>query len=278
MCGVHVSGLPPVAGGAHDPSLVLSWFYDRYQPADRQLIRAAWKARGYTHTLLSWPDARVAGGTPESFRAIVLELLADGFFPCVMWCSKDHDPPDVPAILASIEPAVSLLIGIVPMVCMGWELSLWLSPAQVQELVDTLAPRFAAYGCLTYVHFQQGYASFPPNTTPPQTAWTFGDYWRLQVGKLHGVLHQRVLTQSKEQYWTDSGGLVDILIRFGGGAGCPAESGFGHPFDLVAFEICAQPVFNGEMSEYEADGWGTHAINCPPQNGVGVMGSGNGSL
>ena len=74
MCGVHVVGLPPVDGGASDSSLVLSWFYDRYQPASRTRIRAAWKAKGYTHVLLSWPDA-VAALLPIATLLAPLKLL-----------------------------------------------------------------------------------------------------------------------------------------------------------------------------------------------------------
>lgn len=282
LCGVRVPGLPPVPGGADDPSLVLSWFYDRYNAGDRSRIRVAWTRRGYTHVALSWPDSASVGATPERFRDTVIELLDAGFFPCVFWCSKDFDEPDVPWILANIERPLSLLIGILPLACIGWELSLWLQPVQVQALVDAIAPRLTPSGCRVYVHFQQGYASFPPNTTPPQRPWTFGEYWSWQVGKLTGVLHQRLLTQDAHAYYYDSGGLVDILIRFAGGAGCPSDSGFGHPFDLVAWEITAQPQFNGEMTEATGDWWGTHAMDCPPQNGpaglIGTMGSGNGSL
>lgn len=282
LCGIRAKGLPPVPGGAADPTLVLSWFYDRYNRDDRSAIRGFWRSSGYTHVALSWPDSQSVGATPESFRDTCVELIDAGFFPCVFWCSKDFDPPDVEAILDNIEEPLSLLIGILPLACIGWELSLWLSPAQVQELVDAIAPRLTSYGCRVYIHFQQGYGSFPPDTHPPQKPWTFGEYWALQVGKLTGLLHQRLLTQGAGDYYYDSGGLVDILIRFAGNAGCPADSGFGHPFDLVAWEITAQPQFNGEMSEAQGDWWGTYAINCPAQSGpagvVGVMGSGNGKL
>lgn len=276
LCGVRVAGLPPVEGGASDASLVLSWFIDRYQPADRTKIYAEWTRRGDTHVALSWPDSRAAGATPESFRATVLELIDAGFFPCVFWCSKDFDPMDVPAILAGIERPLSLLAGILPLSCIGWELSLWLSPTQVQELIDAIAPRLTPSGCRVYVHFQQGYASFQ------QDGGIFADFWKLQVGKLTGILHQKVLSQNPEEYWYASGGLADVLQRFAGNFFCPADSGFHHPFDLVAWEITAMTQFDGQTSEQTGDYWGTHAINCPPQSGpagiVGVMGSGNGQL
>lgn len=275
MCGVRIPGLPPVEGGADDPSLVLSWFYDRYQPSDRARIRLDWMLRGYTHVALSWPDAQAAGATPESFRDICLELIDAEFYPCVFWCSKAFDVPDVPSILANIEQPLALLIGILPLACIGWELSLWLSPTQVQQLIDAIAPRLTPSGCRVYVHFQEGYSSFQ------QPGGIFADFWALQVGKLTGILHQKVLAQDPTEYYYASGGLVDVLQRFAGNFFCPFDSGFGHPFDLVAYELTAMPQFNGDCTEHEGDIMGTWATQCPQQSGVvnaRVMGSGNGTL
>jgi hypothetical protein len=283
MCGVRVAGIPSVPGGARmsrfnrrksaEPALVLSWLYDRYAPADRATIRAAWKARGYTHIVLSWPDAR-AFHSPQSFRDIVVELITDGFFPCVFWCSKDFDPPDVDEILAGIEPALALLVGVIPLTCIGWELSLWLTPTDVQQLIDAIAPRFTPSGCRVYVHFQQGYGSFQ------QDGGFVADFWKLQVGKLTGLLHQRILGTTPEEYRGASGGLVDMLQRFAGNFFVPPDSGFGHPFDLVAWEITAMDQFSGTCTERTGDTFGTWAIETPGQSGpagvVTVMGSGNG--
>ena len=275
MCGVRVPGLPPVPGGAADASLVLSWFYDRYAPGDRARIRATWKARGLTHVLLSWPDSRVVGRTPQQFLATCTELLADGFFPCPMFCSKDHDPPDVAAIQASTSSVLPHLVGVIPLACVGWELSLWLNPTEVQTLIDWLAPKLTPSGCRVYVHFQQGYMSFQ------QPGLFVADFWKLQVGKLTGVLRQKVLAHDRNAYRFDSGGIVDVLQRMAGNFNMPADSGFGHPFDDVELEITATHQFNGTMSEAEGDDWGQWAIDTPAQSGpagkVSVMGSGNGA-
>lgn len=274
MCGVRVPGAPPVPGGSADDSLILSWFYDRYDAAWRAQIRLAWHDRGLTHVLLSWPDSRAVGATPASFKATCQELLADGFSPCVMWCSKLYDPTDAPGIMANVQPALDLLIGIVPLFCVGWELSLWLTPSVVQELIDAMAPQITPWGGRLYVHFQEGYSSFQ------QSPGTFADFWNPNVGKLTGVLHQKVLSQTPDEYRYDSGGLNDVLIRFAGQFNCSPDSGFGHPFDLVALEITAQPQFNGDCTESQGDALGTWAIDTPPQSGplglVYVMGSGNG--
>ena len=273
LCGVRVLGLPPVLGGAADPSLVLSWFYDRYRPDDRARIRAAWKMRGYLDVALSWPDSRSMGATPDDFLATCRELRRDGFRPCPMLCSKDFDSADVTLILASVHELVTKLVAskAVSRVCIGWELSLWLSPTQVQDLIDRLAPVFVAYGCKVYVHFQQGYLSFP------QPDHDNASFWWKQVGKLTGVLHQRSLDWDQPMYQAR---LVDCLQRFAGQFNMPADSGFGHPFDLVAFEITASPQFDGSMTEADGDAWGRVALDTPGVNGpfglVMVMGSGNG--
>lgn len=276
LCGVRVEGLPPVPGGAADPTLVLSWFYDRYDLLGRTAIASAWHAKHYTHVLLSWPDSRAVGQSPQQFLATCQELIAAGFYPAVMLCSKDHDPPSVDGILANIAPVLPLLVGVVPIFCVGWELSLWLSPTQVQQLIDTLAPLCLAQpGTLTYVHFQQGYCSFQ------QPGEFVADFWKRQVGKLHGVLRQKILAQTPDQYRYDSGGIVDVLQRFAGNFNMPADSGFGHPFDCVELEITAQDQFNSTCTEAQGDALGRWALATPVQSGpaglVSVMGSGNGS-
>ncbi len=276
MCGQRIPGLPPVPGGAADPTLFLSWFYDRFAKDVRDgLIRPAMKARHYWDTLLSWPDAQAVGGTPASFLAICRELIADGFRPAVMLSAKPTSSADirtVPETIANILLVLPSLVGVVPRFCIGWELSLWLTPTDVQTLIDALAPVWLKQaGTLGYVHFQQGYFSFP------QPGQNNASFWRLQVGKLHGVLYQRRLDDSQALYQAH---LADCTTRCAGNFGMPLDSGFGHPFDTVAFEITAQPQFNGQMTEAEGDSWGRCALATPVQHGpagdVLVMGSGNG--
>lgn len=275
MCGLRIPGLPPVPGGAADPSLFLSWFYDRYQKSTRDgLLRPAMQGR-YPDVLLSWPDHQAIGGTAASFRAICLELVTAGFRPAVMLSAKPTSSADirtVPETLANIMLALPSLVGLVPRFCIGWELSLWLSPSDVQFLIDHCTPVWLKQaGTLGYVHFEQGYFSFP------QPGHDNASFWRLQVGKLHGVLYQRRLSDDKPLYQAH---LADCTTRCAGNFGMPRDSGFGHPFDVVALEITAMPQFNGQMSESDGDSWGRTAIATPPQSGpagtVSVMGSGNG--
>ncbi len=276
MCGVRIPGLPSVLGGSHDSSLVLSWFYDRYNPTDRTKIRAGWKQRNLTHVLLSWPDSRGVGKSPDDFASTCKELINDGFFPCVFFYSKDYDPPDVSVIKSHASEVLPKLVGLIPLACVGWELSINLNPTQVQELIDWFAPQLVPSGCKLYVHFQQGYGSFQqPNKT-------FADFWNMQVGKLTGLLHQKILTQNFDQYRNESGGIVDILQRFAGNFFVVPNSGFGHPFDDVELEITASFQYDGSMDEATGNKWGQWAIDTPAQHGpagmVGVMGSGNGCI
>ena len=262
MCGARVPNLPPVDGGAADPSLVLSWFYDRYSASDRARIRDTWRARNLTHVLLSWPDSRAYGQSIAQFKATCQELIANGFYPCVMLSSKDHDAPDVNSIVNGLIPVLSELVGLVPMFCIGWELSLWLTPTQVDQLIRRLCPLCLAQpGTLTYVHFQQGYPSFQ------QDGGTVADFWNPYVGLLTGLLYQKLIDQNDAQF-LDS--LKDCLERFGGGWGMVLG------FDFVGLELTAMYQFDGSVSEAEGNRIGQLAINAPKVNSVGVMGSGNG--
>lgn len=276
MCGIRVIGAPAVPGGADDPSLILSWFYDRYDAFWRAEIRAGWHARGLTHVLVSWPDSQDYGYSPAQFRAMCLELIADGFFPCVFLCAKPTSADtvrSVPETLANILLVLPSLVGLVPMFCIGWELSLWLTPTDVQFLIDQLTPLWLAQpGTLGYVHFQEGYPSFQ------QPGHTVADFWWPQVGKLTGLLYQKLLSQNAAQF-LDS--ISDNLQRFCGGFNMPDDSGFDHPFDWVACELSAQPQFNRQMTEAQGNSLARLALNAPScfgPNGVEarVMGSGNG--
>ena len=269
FCGIYVDGLQPMPG-VPNPALVLSWFYDRYNAIDRAKIRAGWKARGDIDVQISWPDSRVSGHTPEQFGATCRELIADGFRPCVFLYSKDCDPPDVPTIVASMTQVLPYLKGVVGRICVGWELSIMLSAVQVQELIDFLAPQVTGWGGRLYVHFQVGYASF-------QTHGSFADFWNPNVGKLTGVLYQGDVTWPLDvlQYR-----LADVLVRFAGQFFCSPDSGFGHPFDCIAFELQAENAFNNSTPESVQNAYGQAALNTPAEHGplgpVVVMGAGNG--
>lgn len=271
MCGVFVDGLPPVPGGAANPALVLSWFLDRYSPSDQARIKQAWKERGLTDVLVSWPDSRAMGATPQSFADFCIGLYREGFEPAVMLCSKVYDPADVPGIMANVAPLLPLLKEQVGRICVGWELSLWLSPTQVQQLIDWMAPQVTPWRGRLYVHFQVEYASFQ------QPDKTFADFWNLNVGKLTGLFYQADVAWTP-QYLQDK--MKDCLDRFAGGFFCSPDSGFGHPFDDIGLELQAALAFEGHSPEAEQNVYARAAVNTLPAFGpfgpVRVMGSGNG--
>jgi hypothetical protein len=252
-----------VPGGAADPSLLLSWFYDRYDTGWRAAIRGQWQVKDYTHVLLSWPDSHGQGATPESFLATCKELIDDGFYPCVMLSSKDFDSTyDTPTLVDNLTPVINALVGTVPMFCIGWELSLWRTPTQVQDMINALSPLcMAQAGTLVYVHFQEGYPSFQ------QPGGVVADFWNPNVGKLTGLLYQKRIAQTDAEF-LDS--INDGLERFAGGWGMVAG------FDFVALELTAMTQFNGSCSEAEGNRIGRLAINAPAVNGTKVSGSGNG--
>jgi hypothetical protein len=264
MGGIRVANLPFVSGMEGAPAdLFLSWFYDRYNDTTRVDIRRSMRAHGYTHWLLSWPDARAHGCSLVRFKALCQELIDDGFFPCVMLCSKDFDNHEVADILAGLQPVLDALVGLVPMFCVGWELSLWQNPTTCQELIDAIAPRCLKQpGTLVYVHFQEGYPSFQ------QPGGAVADFWKLQQGKLTGLLYQKIIVQNDAQF-LDS--LYDCLVRFAGGFNMPTG------FDFVALELSVMTQFAGSCSEAEGDRIGRLAVNAPAVNGKSVDGSGNGS-
>lgn len=277
MCGTYVAGLPSIPGGAADPTLVVSWLAFLHTPPNRQRIYADHVSKGLKDFLVSWPDFQDAGGTPQGFKAHCLEVLAAGLLPCVMLSAKptsSADIRDVPGTLANILLVLPLLLGIVPRFCLGWELSLWLSPEDVQWLIDQLYAQILAALAQFFVHFQSGYFAYQPNGQ--QT----GAFWLANVGKLSGILHQRDFASSPD-YPSYQARIADCLVRFAGQDNCPSDRGDGTPFVFIALEIVAELAFNDGMSEVDQDGWGQAALSTPPAAGplgiVPVMGSGNGA-
>lgn len=270
MCGVRVPGLAAIPG-IPDPTLVLSWFYAHYGPVDRALIRRAWKERGDIDVLLSWPDDRSFGLSPAQFLEVCRELANDGFRLCIMGCSKDDDPADVSEIVAGWTAVLPLLrdSSLPFRFCIGWELSLWLSPTQVQQLIDQAVIMLPPPTKL-YVHFQQRYMS-----------WTDGGtnaaFWNANINKLTGILLQKLLSENDADFldW-----LHDCLERAAGNDGMPRELIDGHGVDLIMLEINAQLQFWGVETEEDGNRLGRLALSAPGVSGPAgtavVMGSGNG--
>jgi hypothetical protein len=280
---MRVPGLPAVPGGSSDTSLVLSWFYDRYGPSDRDSIRAAWHARGYTHVKLSWPDS--AYGSPQSdiptYVSIAQELADDGFYVGHFLSSKSvpgdnvgANPTDVPTIIATVTPVIQALqaANVIPWASVGWELSLFLSPTDTQTLIDACAALLVP-GTNLYVHLQAGYISWQ------QGGHIGASFWQANVGKLTGLLYQKNPSSDCAGFQNT---VIDGLQRFAGNDFYPTDSGFGHPFDDVMYEISASQQFNNGLSEAAGDAVGFEGICTPAQSGpagvVATSGFGNGAV
>ena len=275
MCGTHLADLPSIPGGASDPTLVISWLAFYHTPANRQRIYRDHLLKGLEDFLVSWPDFQDAGGTPQGFKAHCLEVIAAGLRLCAMLSAKPTSSAnirDINGTLANILLVLPLLVGIVPRFCVGWELSLWLSPADVQFLIDNLTPVWLAQkGTQGYVHFQVWYFAYQLNGQ--QT----GAFWLANVGKLHGILHQSEISIGAPLYQAK---LKDCLNRYAGQDNCPADSGLGGPFNFISLESTSMNAFNDGMSESEQNAWALAAVMTPPTAGpfgpVLVSGSGNG--
>lgn len=279
MCGIHLADLPPIPGGAADPTLVITWLAFYHTLANRQRIYVAYRGKRLLDFLVSWPDFQDAGGTPSGFKAHCLEVKAAGLRPCAMLSAKPTSSAnirDVQGTLANILLVLPLLVGIVPRFCVGWELSLWLSPDDVQFLIDALTPIWLAVkGTQGYVHFAVWTFSWQPNG---QQSWAF---WAANVGKLHGILHQSEISVGQDLYQAK---LKDCLDRFAGFDNCPADSGIAGwgPFNFISLESTSMNAFNDGMSEEAQDAWAEVAVTTPPTVGpfgsVPVNGSGNGAV
>jgi len=265
--GMRIPGLPPVRGGAADPSRVFWPFFDRYDAAGQDAIIAGTHARGYVDVKLSWPDSRDGNGQSiDQYVATSVRLQQAGLRVTHMLLSKDFDGrnPD-PAKLNAVLDAL-LAAGAADKVCCFWEGNLFIDPQPViQRIIDHVTARTVPAGVLTYVHFSPGVIAWQKD------GQSTADFWKQQVGKLTGLLHQVDPAQTAAQMQAR---LNDGLVRFGGGFGFPADSGFGHPFDLVSDEVGASRMFVG-ASEDDGDKWGYEAL-CTP-GPVPVMGFGNGA-
>lgn len=278
FCGVEVPGLPPVPGGAVSPSTLLTPFIDRYSPADQALAITAYKARGYTHWKLWWPDSREAGGvtgagqTEDQFVATCQLLLANGLYPVTFLYSKAFDPVNptptsCDSLIAKLQAG-----GVAQILCVGGELDLFNTPgATLQALIDHIAGLVVPATHL-YVHFSPGYVAW-------QAPGDLGSaFWIANMGKLTGILHQKPPDWDCGFYQAK---LADLQVRFGNGvSGWPTDSGLGHPFDIVADEYSGTDRLNGALTEAQAQLQGRQAICSPDQGGgpapIPIMGFNNG--
>lgn len=271
MCGIYLPYLPPIAGGASNPALLLTWLADRYADDIQARAWADYKGRTFTDWLVSWPDSRAAGKSAEQFVAHCDAIYQAGLEPAVMLTSKDYDPSDLDGLKRAVAPVLPLLKQRVGRISIGWELNLFLSPETLAAFRDWLAPQITPWGGKLYVHFSAGVASWQPNGFP------FATFWNDSIGKLTGLLWQADVSWDMPMLQARA---KDILDRFAGQYFCSPDSGFGHPFDCIGLELQAENVFNSNESEAVQNAYSHAVVTTPPTVGpfgpVYVMGSGNG--
>jgi hypothetical protein len=267
MCGLRLAGLPMVPGGGPAP-LVLTWFLDRYSVDDQQKILTALGQAGYSHIYLSWPDSRAYGQTPDQFVATCRRVKRRGFYVGVFWGSKDIDPwnETVAGWPTRALPLMQQLVAanVIDFAMPGWEWNFWNVPGDqtydIFKFFSANLPGVALYyhGSVGNISWQadgQFSASFYSNLVNILT----GCLYQAGVGWSAGFLQAKI---------------NDVTDRFSGNFGFPPDSGFGHPFDCVAFEISATSQFDGGMTEDFGDLRGLEALYT--LGPIAVMGYGNG--
>ena len=280
--GHVVPGAGFVPGGSTTPvDQVLTYFLDRYSPSIQTLILNNYIQTGFTHFQLSWPDSRSGNGqSVAQFVQTCLKVKATGLYTIVFLLSKVYDPFNMNGaeVAPIVDPVITALnaAGAADIYCVGWELNLFNDPgtaggplAPFQDLINHIAAEVVPTSPL-YVHFSPGVIAWQPNGDPTSA------FWNANIGQLTGLLFQQNRTESPDCPSLQAR-LADTQTRFGGADGFSSDSGFGHPWDIVAFEQGANDEFFGVITEAQGDALGLQAIQSPiPSPGVPVMGYMNG--
>lgn len=271
-----VPGLPFVyQGSSEHPERALTPFIDRYSDVDQQRMLDQYARRGYTHFWRWLPDSRQAGGIDShgqslaAYVATSVKIHQAGFYVCHSLISKTWDPRDADGAYYQtvLDPWLDALIAADAIQCatVGFELDLFNEPGRkLQSIIDYVTAKLVPHGIPVYVHFSPektwwGAADFLPN----RFAW-----WDHQSGKLTGLLYQF------DPAWTIAEAqarMADTLRQFAN-----TDSGFGHPFDDVAFETKAAIAFSADQpDEDQIDLFDSLLLDT--QGGVAPYGFGNGA-
>jgi hypothetical protein len=189
--GVQVPGAPFVDGGnTRHPERILTWLFDRYDAAWQQAILQAYRARGYTHFTLSWPDSRDgAGQSATQFAATSRRVHQAVPYVHVMLTSKDFDPAHARAAthMSRVAPAIDALVaagftGENLILGAGWELDSFFEGQELEAFVHALHAKYPQFDL--YVHFTTYKTSWQPNGEPR------AQFWQTTRGELTGLLYQ----------------------------------------------------------------------------------------
>lgn len=184
---VVVTGLPWVDGQSSEhPDMVLSYFLHKYNEEWQNKILIAHAERGYTHFMISWPDAADDGYSIDQFVKMAQLVKSYGFYVHVMLGSKVHNTHDLywHDLAPQITPILNSLITAlaVDMVSL-WETNLWNIPgAPLQSIIQGIHDICAPNGVTQWVHFSTEVVWWG---TTNRVEW-----WNDQVGLLRGILYQ----------------------------------------------------------------------------------------
>lgn len=275
---VTIPGLPWVPGmESKNFDRLLTGFYGRYDEDWQQTIATTYYERGYTHFMRWVQDELVGNGTTvDQYIEQCLRLKRAGVaYILHAFLSKDYSPlnPDSQFCHEEFDwlidelRAHELLDGGI----VGFEMNLFMQTAEsIQACIDYFCVEQGmteASGCPMYVHFQSEY-TWPGIGAPDRRQW-----WNLWRYKLTGLCYQN----------NPSWEIKDAQDRYKDTTDNPGEgfvgtdSGFGHPFDFVAFETQLEEAFgdNASLDENDLDQFGY--LSLCTAGGVPVMGFGNGA-
>lgn len=269
-----VPGLPFVDGmpTAHFDR-VLTGFFGKYAPSWQATIAQTYAQRGYTH-FLRWVqnEQAVPGYSIEKYVAECL-ALKDAGVPYIVhaFLSKNFAPfnPSNQYLHDTFDGLITALkaANVLDLAVVGFELTS-VSNGPLFDLIAFFATEHQlteAQGCPLYVHHISGY-TWPGVGAPDRRSW-----WNLAVGDLTGLLYQNdpawpiALAQARYRDTTDNAG-----------EGFPGtDSGFGHPFDFVAFETQLARAFGADRpNEDDLDLFGY--LSCCTSGALPIMGFGCG--
>jgi hypothetical protein len=212
--GVVVPGLPFVPKGSSEhPERLLTYFLYKYQMADQLRALEIYRDRGYTHFVVSWPDARDDGHfTIQQF--IDHCILIKGYIPYVTCFlgSKDFDPRDqqpgqwivrVGGILDSLI-AANAADEFIP----AWEMDSFNIPGQPTiDYCKWVGQRAHTAGKSCWIHFLPEHTSWFKDGDP---RGRYGFYDDLNTD-VDGLMYQ---TKSDWDIAMVQARLVDTLVQF----------------------------------------------------------------
>ncbi len=180
FCGVRVPGLTE-GGNDKDPSLMFTWDWPRFSPAQRTLAIAYYAdVCGYTHPVLSIPQCVNQGVRLEDLRATCVESKQHGEFNAVAAVSDGFAFANAIPWLDALHADRALDI-----VIFSWQADKWYPPQDlVQGILDAAAWAHPK-GILTAIHWGGGYGgwaqSFACWNAITQAKWGISDRFTFQA-------------------------------------------------------------------------------------------------